>query len=86
MPNATQEHSKREALMRTLAGRLEFAVQKVGDCFTLLRTTDVVPPVCAERLTLDQPRSFYKLGNCAAVDRNSNTSGGNPLSVEGKHD
>jgi len=60
MPNATQEHSKREALMRTLAGRLEFAVQKVGDCFTLLRTTDVVPPVCAERLTLDQAEELLQ--------------------------
>jgi hypothetical protein len=35
MPNATQEQSDREALMRSLAGRLEFAVQKIGDCFTL---------------------------------------------------
>jgi hypothetical protein len=60
MPNATQEHSKREALMRTLAGRLEFAVQKIGDCFTLLRTTDVVPPVCAERLTLDQAEELLE--------------------------
>ena len=60
MPNATQEHSKREALMRTLAGRLEFAVQKVGDCFTLLRTADVVPPVCAERLTLDQAEELLQ--------------------------
>jgi len=60
MPNARQEHSKREALMRTLAGRLEFAVQKVGDCFTLLRTTDVVPPVCAERLTLDQAEELLQ--------------------------
>ena len=60
MPNATQEHSKREALMRTLAGRLEFAVQKVGDCFTLLRTADVVPPVCAERLTLDHAEELLQ--------------------------
>ena len=60
MPNARQEHSKREALMRTLAGRLEFAVQKVGDCFTLLRTADVVPPVCAERLTLDQAEELLQ--------------------------
>jgi len=73
MPNATQEHSKREALMRTLAGRLEFAVQKVGDCFTLLRTTDVVPRYAQSASRSTRPRSFYKLGNCAAVDRNSNT-------------
>jgi hypothetical protein len=54
MPDATQEQSDREALMRSLAGRLEFAVRKIGDCFTLLRTVDVVPPVCAEGLTLNQ--------------------------------
>jgi len=46
--------------MRTLAGRLEFAVQKVGDCFTLLRTADVVPPVCAERLTLDHAEELLQ--------------------------
>jgi hypothetical protein len=34
MLNATQEHSEREALMRTLASRLEFSVQKTGDRFT----------------------------------------------------
>jgi hypothetical protein len=60
MPNATQERSDREALMRTLAGRLEFAVQKVGDCFTLFRTVDVVPPVCAERLTLNQAEELLQ--------------------------
>jgi hypothetical protein len=60
MPDATQEHSDREALMRTLAGRLEFAVQKVGDCFTLLRTVDVVPPVCAERLTINQAEELLQ--------------------------
>jgi hypothetical protein len=60
MPNATQEHSEREALMRTLAGRLEFAVQKVGDCFTLLRTADVVTPICAERLTLNQAEELLQ--------------------------
>ena len=56
MLNATQEHSEREARMRTLAGRLEFSVQKAGDHFTLLRTVDVTPPVCAERLTLNSGR------------------------------
>jgi hypothetical protein len=60
MPNATQEQSDREALMRSLAGRLEFAVQKVGDCFTLFRTVDVVPPVCAERLTLKQAEELLQ--------------------------
>ena len=60
MKPTAQEHSEREALMRTLAGRLEFAVQKVGDCFTLLRTADVVPPVCAESLTLDQAEGLLQ--------------------------
>ena len=60
MPNARQEQSDREALMRSLAGRLVFAVQKVGDCFTLFRTVDVVPPVCAERLTLNQAEELLQ--------------------------
>jgi hypothetical protein len=60
MSNATQEQSDREALMRTLAGRLEFAVQKVGDCFTLFRSVDVVTPVCAVRLTLNQAEELLQ--------------------------
>jgi hypothetical protein len=60
MLNATQGHSEREALMRTLASRLEFTVQKTGDCFTLLRTVDVTPPVCAERLTLNQAEELLQ--------------------------
>jgi hypothetical protein len=68
MPNATQEHSDREALMRSLAGRLEFAVQKVGDCFTLL-----VPLMLRHRRAQSVsrsigPRTFCKLGNCAVAD------------------
>ena len=65
MPNVTQEH-EREALMRTLAGRLEFSVQKARDRFTLLRTVDVTPPVCEERLTLNQAEALlqtWKLRN-----------------------
>ena len=86
MPNARQEHSKREALMRTLAGRLEFAVQKVGDCFTLLRTTDVVPRYAqsASRSTsrgvstnLEIARPWIE----TAILRRQST-----FSVEGKHD
>jgi len=61
MLNATQGHSEREARMRTLASRLEFSVQKAGDCFTLLRTVDVVPPVCAERLTLNQAEELLQI-------------------------
>jgi hypothetical protein len=60
MRNAAQTHSEREALMRTLASRLEFSVQKVGELFTLLRTVDVVPPVCQERLTLNQAEELLQ--------------------------
>jgi hypothetical protein len=48
------EQSEREAHLCRLANRLEFAVQKVGDHFTLIRIADVTPPVREERLTLDQ--------------------------------
>ncbi len=44
--------------MCALASRLEFAVQKVGDRFIPVRTADVTPPVCDERLTLDQAEGF----------------------------
>ena len=52
--------SEREALMRTLASRLEFSVQKIGDFFTLLRTIDVMLPVCAEGLTLNQAEELLQ--------------------------
>jgi hypothetical protein len=54
------ERSKREAHMRALAGRLEFAVQKISDRFTLVRTADVTPPVCEDRLTLDQAEGLLE--------------------------
>jgi hypothetical protein len=54
------EHSEREALMRTLASRLEFSVRKIGDFFTLLRTVDVMLPVCAEGLTLNQAEELLQ--------------------------
>jgi hypothetical protein len=60
MPNVTQAHSQREALMRTLASRLEFSVQKAGNRFTLLRTADVMPPVFEERLTLNQAEELLQ--------------------------
>ena len=60
MRNATQKHSEREALMRTLASRLEFSVQKTGARFTLLRTADVIQPVCEERLTLNQAEELLQ--------------------------
>jgi hypothetical protein len=60
MRNATQKHSEREALMRTLASRLEFSVEKAGARFTLLRTADVMPPVYEERLTLNQAEELLQ--------------------------
>jgi hypothetical protein len=53
--NASQKHGE-----RTLACRLEFSVQKAASRFTLLRTTDVVPPVCEERLTLNQAEELLQ--------------------------
>ena len=50
MRNVTQKQSEREAHMWVLAGRLEFAVEKAGDRFTLIRTADVAPPVRGEQL------------------------------------
>ena len=45
MRNIRQKQSEREAQMWVLAGRLEFAVEKAGERFTLIRTADVAPPV-----------------------------------------
>jgi hypothetical protein len=58
--NASQKHGEREAIMRSLACRLEFSVQKAAGRFTLLRTADVVPPVCEERLTLNQAEELLQ--------------------------
>jgi hypothetical protein len=54
-------HSEREAHMWALAGRLEFAVQKAGERFTLIRTADVTTPVRQERLTLDQAEGLLEI-------------------------
>ena len=54
------ERSEREAHMWRLAGRLEFAVQKAGDRFTLIRTAGVMPPVREERLTFDQAEGLLE--------------------------
>ena len=59
-PNGLQKHSEREGLMRTLATRLEFFVEKAGGRFTLLRTADVVTPVCEEFLTLNQAEQLLQ--------------------------
>jgi hypothetical protein len=55
-----RDDSEREALMRTLAIRLDFSVRKVEDRFTLLRTVDVVPPVREEHLTLNQAEELLE--------------------------
>jgi len=60
MRNIRQKQSEREAQMWVLAGRLEFAVEKAGERFTLIRTADVAPPVCEEELTLDQAEGFLE--------------------------
>jgi hypothetical protein len=54
MSNVMQKQNEREAHLRVLADLLEFTVEKTGDRFTLTRTADVAPPVCEERLTIDQ--------------------------------
>jgi hypothetical protein len=54
-------HSEREAHMWALAGRLEFAVQKTGERFTLTRTADVTVPVRQDRLTLDQAEGLLEI-------------------------
>ena len=47
-----QTLGKREANLRTLADKLSFAVEKIGERFTLTRTADVSRPVCESGLTL----------------------------------
>jgi hypothetical protein len=54
-------HSQRETHIYALAGRLEFAVQKAGERFTLIRTADVTAPVRKERLTLDQAEGLLEV-------------------------
>jgi hypothetical protein len=58
--NAPQKYNESEGLMRTLANRLEFSVEKAGGLFTLLRTVDVVLPVCEECLTLNQAEQLLQ--------------------------
>jgi hypothetical protein len=58
--NTPQERGEREALMRALASRLEFSVENAGGRFTLLRTADVLPPVCEECLTLNQAEQLLQ--------------------------
>jgi hypothetical protein len=61
MSDDIQKQSEREAHLRALADRLEFTVEKTGDSFTLTRTADVAPPVCEERLTIDQAEELLEI-------------------------
>ena len=51
---------EREANLRALARRMEFTVDKIGDCFTLTRTVDVPTPEREEGLTLDQAEALLE--------------------------
>lgn len=55
-----QKQNEREAHLRALADLLDFTVEKTGDHFTLTRTADVSPPVCEERLTIDQAEELLE--------------------------
>ena len=50
MPGANE----REAHLRSLAERLEFTVERIGDRYKLTRTASVSQPVRADGLTLEQ--------------------------------
>ena len=56
----TQQQSEREANLRALADRLEFAVEKTGDLFKLTRTSDVSRPVCEDGLTLAEAEQLLQ--------------------------
>jgi hypothetical protein len=60
MSDIMQKQNEREAHLRALANLLEFTVEKAGDRFTLTRTADVSPPVCEERLTIDQAEKLLE--------------------------
>ncbi len=49
-----QHESEREAHLRSLADRLQFAVEKTGDRFKLTRTADVSRPGREDGLTLGE--------------------------------
>jgi hypothetical protein len=55
-----QTPDDREAHFRTLAERLSFSVEKIGDRFTLRRTADVDQPVCEQNLTLTEAEQLLQ--------------------------
>jgi len=60
MADAMHRQDTREARMRTLAERLEFAVDKTDGGFTLTRTIDLSRPERAENLTLSQAEELLE--------------------------
>ena len=54
MPKPNQALYEDERRLRALADKLLFSVQKHGDRFTLLRTTDVSKPVRHEGLSFQE--------------------------------
>ena len=58
MRNVTQKQSEREAHMWVLAGRLEFAVEKAGDRFTLIRTVMLRRRCAKSNSRSTRPRDF----------------------------
>ena len=60
MAGSPESRHDREVDLYALARRLEFAIEKNGDRFTLIRTTDVPRPVCKENLTLYEVEELLK--------------------------
>ena len=55
-----QTQAEREANLRKLAERLQFAVEKNGRRFTLARTADVSEPVSEKGLTLAEAEEILQ--------------------------
>jgi len=55
-----QTPADRETHFLTLAERLSFSVEKIGDRFTLRRTADVSEPVCEQNLTLTEAEQLLQ--------------------------
>jgi hypothetical protein len=55
-----EQPQTRQARMRGLAERLDFAVEETGGRFTLIRTVDVPEPVREEHLTLSQAEDLLQ--------------------------
>lgn len=60
MSHVTRSEAERERDLRTLAERLQFAVEKHGDRFTLTRTNDLERPEIEKDLTLQQAEDLLR--------------------------